>query len=59
MNEVKKLIALSGLTQKALAEKLGTKPERITEYKNGKHEITVNKLKKWCEILNIDIKYLF
>lgn len=59
MNEVRILIALSGLTQKALAEKLGSKPERITEYKNGKHEITVKKLKKWCEILNIDIKYLF
>lgn len=59
MEEIKKLIILSGLKQNKLAEKLNTKPERITEYKNGKHEITVNKLKKWCEILNIDIKYLF
>lgn len=59
MEEIKKLIILSGLNQTQLAEKLNTKIERISEYKNGKHEITVNKLKKWCETLNIDIKYLF
>lgn len=59
MKEIKKLIILSKLTQSKLAEKLNTKSERISEYKNGKHEITVNKLKKWCEILEIDIKELF
>lgn len=59
MNEVIKLIQLSGLTQKELSIKLNTPESRISEYKKGKHSITVDKLKDWCETLNIDIKELF
>lgn len=57
--EVVKLIALAGESQKNLAEKLGTSPTRISEYKNGYKTITVQTLKSWCEILKIDIKKLF
>lgn len=59
MNEVEKLIIKSKISQRDLAVKLNTTPERISEYKKGKHEITVKKLKEWCEILNIKIKTLF
>ena len=59
MKEINKLIQLSGLPQKELAEKLNTQPARISEYKNGKRGITVEKLKEWCKILNIDIRNLF
>ena len=59
MNEVVKLIALTGLSQAKISRKLNIPRQRITEYKNGKHEITVSKLKLWCEKLEIDIKYLF
>lgn len=59
MNEVQKLIKLSGLTQLEIASRVNTPPARITEYKNCKHEIKVKKLKEWCEILKIDIKELF
>lgn len=58
--EVIKLIAIAGeRSQGALAEKLGTTPSRISEYKNGYKTITVQTLKSWCEILKIDIKKLF
>lgn len=58
--EVVKLIAMSAEpSQQALAEKLGTTPSRISEYKNGYKTITVQTLKSWCEILKIDIKKLF
>lgn len=59
MKEIKKLIELSGLSQKELAEKLETKGARISEYKTGKRGITLEKLKDWCNKLNIDIKELF
>lgn len=54
--EVEKLIKLFKGSQKEMAAKLGTTESRISEYKKGKHAITVKKLKEWCEILNIDIK---
>lgn len=59
MNEITKLIKLSGLSQKELSVIFNTPGSRISEYKNGKHEITVKKLKEWCKLLNIDIKELF
>lgn len=59
MEEIKKLIELSGLSQDDLAKKLNTQPARISEYKNGKRGITLEKLKQWCELLEIDIKTLF
>lgn len=59
MKEVNKLIQLSRLSQQELAIKLNTKESRISEYKKGKHDIKIGKLKSWCEILGIDIKELF
>ena len=54
--EVEKLIKLFKGSQREMAAKLGTKESRISEYKKGKHAITVEKLRNWCEILGIDIK---
>ena len=59
MTEVEKLILISKKTAKELAPILGTTSGRISEYKTGKTAITVNKLKSWCDILQIDIKKLF
>lgn len=59
MNEVAKLISLSGLEQKEFAKKVNEAESNLSVYKTGKKTIGLNKLKKWCEILNIDIKYLF
>lgn len=58
--EIIKLIALSGIEgQGKLAERLGVRPASISDYKTGKTAISVNTLKAWCKILNIDIKKLF
>lgn len=54
--EVKKLLKLTGLSQKDLADKVGVPAPRISEYVNGKYQIKLDRLKKWCEILKIDIK---
>ena len=57
--EVKKLLQLYGGTQKEMAAALGVSQPRISEYINGKKNITVNRLKEWCEIVGVDIKLLF
>ena len=57
--EVQKLLTLYGGTQTQMSATLGVPQSRISEYINGKKNITVKRLKQWCEILNIDIKLLF
>jgi len=42
------------LTKKALADLLGVKPPRISEYLSGKREITLNVAKKLYHKLGID-----
>ncbi|MCU7570494.1 helix-turn-helix domain-containing protein [Riemerella anatipestifer] len=59
MNEVEKLILISGKTAKELAPTLNTSETQISRYRSGKFKITVELLKEWCRILNIDIKKLF
>ena len=59
MNEIEKLILISGKTAKELAPILGVSETKISKYKTGFSKISVEKLKEWCEILEIDIKRLF
>ena len=59
MNEVEKLILISGKTAKELAPILGVSETKISKYKTGFYKVTVEKLKEWCKILEIDIKRLF
>ncbi|WP_017686166.1 helix-turn-helix domain-containing protein [Riemerella anatipestifer] len=59
MNEVEKLILISRKTAKELAVILKTKESTISRYKTNQNKITVERLKEWCRILNIDIKKLF
>ena len=54
--EVAKLLQLYGGTQTQMGATLGVPQQRISEYINGKKNITVKRLKQWCEILKIDIK---
>lgn len=57
--EVQKLLQLYGGTQSQMGTVLGVPQQRVSEYVNGKKNITVKRLKSWCEILEIDIKELF
>lgn len=59
MNEVGKLILLSGKTAKEIAPLLNTTEARISEYKTGKRGISVKKLREWCEVLKVEIKDCF
>ena len=57
--EVAKLLQLYGGTQTQMGAALSVPQSRISEYITGKKNITVKRLKQWCDILNIDIKLLF
>ena len=57
--EIQNLLKLFGGTQKEMGAALGVPQSRISEYVTGKKNISVKRLKQWCEILNIDIKLLF
>lgn len=57
--EVKKLLELFGRSQLEMAAALGVPQQRISEYIHGKKNITVKRLKEWCEKLDIDIRLLF
>lgn len=54
--EIQNLLKLFGGTQKEMGAALGVTQPRISEYINGKKNITVKRLKLWCDILKIDIK---
>lgn len=57
--EVAKLLKLYGGTQTQMGAVLGVPQQRVSEYINGNKNITVKRLKSWCDILKIDIKQLF
>ena len=57
--QVQKLLQLYGGTQGQMGAVLGVPQSRISEYITGKKNISVKRLKQWCDILNIDIKLLF
>lgn len=54
--EIQNLLKLFGDTQKEMGAALDATQPRISEYINGKKNITVKRLKLWCDILKIDIK---
>lgn len=54
--EIQKLLQIYGGTQKEMSAALGVPQPRISEYINGKKNITVKRLREWCNKLNIDIK---
>ena len=59
LNEVEKLILITKKNGRELAPILNTTEATISRYKKGLRFITVETLKKWCKILQIDIKTLF
>jgi transcriptional regulator with XRE-family HTH domain len=58
-HELKKLLLITGLSPTQFAKKVNTRVSAISEFTHGKHELKVNTLKKWCDIVNVDIRLLF
>lgn len=59
MTEVEILRLKTKLNQTDFAKLVGTTQRQVSRYESRASPMTVDKLKKWCETLKIDIKELF
>lgn len=48
-----------GITQKQLAERLGTSPQNLAQYENGKRQPKLETLEKIAEALGVDVWDLY
>lgn len=56
---IKRYRELNKLTQKQLAEMLGTKHNTVSAWENGMNSVDITVLVKMCEILNITINEVY
>ena len=57
--EILNLCLLTGLTPSEMGVIVGVKAVVIAQYLQGKHEVTLNTVKKWCSMLEVNIVDLF
>lgn len=50
--------ALRGITQAQLAESAGISPTAIAEYERGKRDLRANTIRKLCEALKVEVRYI-
>ena len=55
--QIRELRLLRGWKQKDLAEKIGLSRPAICNIEAGKRSLTLNTLKRFCEVFEIDISY--
>lgn len=53
-NPIKKLRALTGLTQEDFCEEIEIDRSYLSKLENGKHDLGLLKFLAWCRILNIN-----
>ncbi len=58
MNRLKELRKEKGLTQKNLSKEIGIPLRTIQNWENGGSSIKSDRLKKLCEIFDVDVPYL-
>lgn len=56
--KIKKIRKMQGLTQRELANKLGTTPQNLAQYENNKRNPKYWTLQKIAEVLNVSIEEL-
>ena len=55
MNKLKSVIALKGMKNKELAEKLGVSPQYLSRLLSGKIDLRLSTVKQIAEILEVSI----
>lgn len=58
MNQIRDIRQARGMSQKELADKLGVNQSMISDYENGKVELTLTKAVKIADILECDLNDL-
>lgn len=46
------------MTQTEVANKIGTTQQQIYKYENGKQEMTINRLKEFCQLYEVSADYI-
>ena len=57
-DKLRMIRALRNLTQAELATKAGVSPNAIAEYEQGKRDLRTDTVRKLCEALGVQVKYL-
>jgi len=50
--------ALRGMTQAELAKHAGVSPTAIAEYETGKRDLRADTIRKLCEALGVQVRYI-
>lgn len=50
--------SLRGVTQAQLAETSGVSPTAIAEYEKGKRDLRADTIRKLCEALRVQVRYI-
>lgn len=50
--------SLRGVTQAQLAETSGVSPTAIAEYEKGKRDLRADTIRKLCEALGVQVRYI-
>jgi putative transcriptional regulator len=58
INRIKEILVIKGMSQKALAEKLGRSTTTVASICNNKSQPHLKELKRIAEILDVDIREL-
>ena len=56
-HQLKELRISRGWKQKELADKVGLSRPAMSNIESGKRSLTLNTLKRFCEVFNVDISY--
>jgi transcriptional regulator with XRE-family HTH domain len=57
-SKLRAIRSLKGMTQAQLAEASGVSPTAITEYEKGKRDLRADTIRKLCEALGVQVKYI-
>jgi transcriptional regulator with XRE-family HTH domain len=57
-NKLRAIRALRGMTQTELAKAAGVSPTAIAEYETGKRDLRANTIRKLCEAMKVEIRYI-
>ena len=57
-SKLRAIRALRGVTQAALAESSGVSPTAIAEYERGKRDLRADTIRKLCQALDVQVKYI-
>jgi len=57
-SKLRAIRSLRGVTQAQLASAAGVSPTAIAEYETGKRDLRADTIRKLCEAMNVQVRYI-